>query len=68
MQQESAHIGFEVVHDLLGQIVGDQLVAPGESVDERVDIAEALKRDRRELQARTPTVGPCRPAPQSERW
>ena len=58
VQKEVPYLGFEVIDDLLGEVVGDQLVAAREAVDERVHVGESLERDRRELQARRPPVGP----------
>ena len=56
VEEEAAHVGVEVIDDLLGEVVGDEPVAPGESFDERVDVGESLQRDRRQLQARGPAV------------
>ena len=57
LQQERAQLGRLAFEHLLGEVVEHEAVAPGELGDEPGDVAAALQRQRREVQARRPALG-----------
>ncbi len=57
MQQELPDIRLELGHDLLDEIVGDELVAAHEGADERVDVPFPVERDGGHLQTCCPSLG-----------
>ena len=58
VQQEGPKIFGLALQDLLGQVVDDVAVVPGEPGNEAGDVASALHRERRQLDRGDPPFGP----------
>ncbi len=57
-QQEAAKVGADLVENLLGEVVGDETAAPAEAIREVGEVVASLHRDRCELEANGPPLGP----------
>ena len=56
-QQEVQDLGGQRVQHVLGEVLADGVVAPGEAADQRGRVRGVAQRQRHELQGRDPAVG-----------